>query len=57
MEKCLGLLMVVLVPLMMLLRPGVGEVPPPKPTPIVSFTASGEVEHHLPEETRFGKCE
>lgn len=23
----------------------------------VTFTATGEVEHHLPEETRFGECE
>ena len=30
---------------------------PPRPTPYATFNASGEVEHHLPEETRFGTCE
>lgn len=34
-----------------------GVKTPPRPVVSTIFTAKGELEHHLPEETRFGNCE
>ena len=47
---------VVVLSLLMLPRPVLCDPPEPPKMP-ASFLAHGEVEHHLPEETRFGKCE
>lgn len=34
-----------------------GVKPPPRPVLPSIFMATGELEHHLPEEARFGNCE
>lgn len=34
-----------------------GVKPPPRPEVSSVFIATGELEHHLPEEARFGNCE
>ena len=55
MDKSIMLQMLMLTLLLLGRAVGLSDEPP-RPSISVSFYAKGEVERHLPEETRFGEC-